>query len=120
MGHPQVRLLGCVTTQTQEGGASPAPTSGEEARLFGGPVGGFVVAGCCELVGLGAVGQHGPDLARAGAGGFEDEVAAVGSPAGTFVAAGVAGELEDVARADVDYVDVVIAGGAAPTEGEEL
>jgi len=71
-------------------------------------------------VGLGAVGQHGPDLAGAGAGGLEDEVAAVGSPAGAFVAAGVARDFKNVARADVHDVDVVVAGGAAPTESDEL
>jgi len=43
-------------------------------------------------VGLGAVGEHGPDLAGAAAGGFEDDVAAVGGPAGAFVATGIAGE----------------------------
>ncbi len=55
--------------------------------LAGGPVGGFVVAGGGELVGSGAIGEHGPNLASATASGFEDDVATVRGPAGAFVAA---------------------------------
>src|SRR5260370_20973844 len=69
---------------------------------------------------LAAVGEHGPDLTSAGAGGFEDEVAAVRSPTGAFVAAGVAGDFEDVAGADVHDVDIVIAGRTAPGKGQKL
>ena len=88
--------------------------------LAGGPVGGFVVAGVSELVRLGAVGEHGPDLARAAASGFEDDVAAIGSPGGAFIAAGIAGNFEDMVRDHVHDVDVVIAGGTTPGKGEKL
>src|SRR5208282_2902253 len=88
--------------------------------LAGGPVGGFVVAAGCELMRGGAIGQHGPDLARAAARGFKDEVAAVGSPTGAFVAAAVAGEFADLVGDDIHDVDVVIAGRTAPGEGEKL
>src|SRR5208282_122484 len=71
-------------------------------------------------VGLGAVGEHGPDLARAGARGLENEVAAVGSPGGAFVAAAIAGDFDNVARGDVHDVDVEIAAGAPPGESEKL
>jgi len=102
-------LLGVMET-----GSGQPPRS----QLFGGPVGGFVVSVGGELVGLGAVGEHGPDLARTGAGGFEDDVAAVRGPAGAFVAAHIASEFEDATGGDVHDVDVVIAGGTAPRKGE--
>jgi len=73
-----------------------------------------------ELAGGGAVGKHGPDLAGAAAGGFEDEVAAVGRPTGTLVAAGIAGDFDGLAGDGVHDVNVVIAAGTAPTEGQEL
>src|SRR5271155_1659696 len=88
--------------------------------LPGGPIGRLVVAGAGELVGLGAVGQHRPDLARAATGGFEDEVAAVWGPAGALVAAGIAGELEELAGGGVHYVEIVVAAGTAPREGQQL
>ncbi len=86
----------------------------------GGPVGRFVVALGGELAGFGTVGEHDPNLARAAASGFEDDMAAIGSPTGAFVAAGVAGNFADGARGDIHDVDVVIAAGTTPTEGEEL
>lgn len=64
--------------------------------LVGGPVGGFVVAGGGELVGRSAVGEHGPDLAGAGASGFKGDVATVGGPGGALIAAGIASELEEM------------------------
>ena len=90
--------------------------------LASGPVGGFVVARVGELVGLGAVGEHGPDLARAAASGLEDDVAAVGSPGGAFVAAGIAGDFDGFVggRGSIHDVDVVIARGTTPGEGKKL
>ena len=73
-----------------------------------------------ELAGIGTIGEHDPDLARATAGGFEDDVSAIGRPTGTFVASGVASNFADGAAGGVHDVDVVIAAGTAPTEGEEL
>src|SRR3974390_44912 len=91
--------------------------SGEkDKRSSGGPVGGFVVAGVGELVRLRAIGEHGPDLAAATASGFKDEVAAVGSPGGAFVAALIASEFADLAGGGVHDVDVIVAGRAAPGE----
>src|SRR5208337_2571940 len=92
----------------------------ECACSFGGPVGGFVVAGEGEFVGLRAVGEHGPDLAGTATSGLEDDVAAVGRPTGALIARGVAGEFDDAAGGDVHDVDVVIAAGAAPGKGEKL
>ena len=71
-------------------------------------------------MGLGAVGEHAPDLARAAASGFEHDVTAIGSPAGAFVAAGVASDFDDFAGGRFHHVDVVVAVGPAPTEGENL
>jgi hypothetical protein len=90
---------GKVRTRTLKtvGSGTQRKMKRNDEGLFGGPVGGFVVAVGGELVRLGAVGEHGPDLAGAAAGGFEDDVAAVRSPTGTFVAAHVAGEFEDAA-----------------------
>lgn len=71
-------------------------------------------------MGLGTVGEHAPDLARAAASRFVHDVTTVGSPAGAFVAAGVAGDLDDFAGGGLHDVDVVIAGRTAPTEGKNL
>src|ERR1700719_1055030 len=71
-------------------------------------------------MGLRAVGEHGPDLALAIARGFEDDVAAVGRPTGALVLATVARDLDDLARGGFHDVDVVIAVGPAPTEGDHL
>lgn len=87
---------------------------------MGGPVGGLVVAGIGELVRLGSVGEHGPDLARAATSGFKDNVATVGSPTGSFIAAGIASDFSGLAGSSVHDVDIVIAAGATPAEGEEL
>jgi hypothetical protein len=54
--------------------------------LPGRPIGRLVVAGGGELAGLGAIGEHGPDLPSASARGFKNDVAAIGSPAGAFIA----------------------------------
>ena len=79
------------------------------------------MAGGGQLVGLRAVGEHGPDLACAGAGGFENDVTAVGSPARALVAALVASDLDGrLGRRGIHNIDVVIAAGASPAEGEEL
>jgi|ERR1700722_9320712 len=71
-------------------------------------------------MGLGAVGEHAPDLARAATSRFEHDVAAVGRPTGTFVAAGVASDFDNFAGGSFHYVDVVVAVGTAPTEGKNL
>src|SRR6267154_1667198 len=71
-------------------------------------------------MGLRAIGKHGPDLALAVAGGLEDDVAAIGSPTGTLVLAAVAGDLTDLAGGGIHDVDVEIAVGASPTEGDHL
>jgi len=60
---------------------------------MGRPIRRLVVAGEGQLVRLGAVREHGPNLAGATAGGFKNEVPAVGSPTGAFIAALVASEL---------------------------
>src|SRR5229473_6920131 len=69
---------------------------------------------------LGAIGQHGPNLARAAACRFKNEVAAVGRPTGALVAALVAGQLDNLAGSGVHDVKVVIVVGAAPTESQQL
>src|SRR5882762_7987521 len=71
-------------------------------------------------MGLRAVGKHSPDLALAVTGGFEDDVAAVGSPTGALVLAAVASDLTDLAGGGIHDVDVEIAIRAAPTEGDHL
>src|ERR1700732_3532693 len=76
--------------------------------LFWRPVGRLVVTVGGELVSLRAVGQHGPDLARAGAGGFEDQVATVRGPARALVASFIAGELDNLLRSRFHDVEVVV------------
>src|SRR5258708_16690104 len=71
-------------------------------------------------MGLCAVGEHGPDLAFAIAGGFKDDVAAVGSPTGTLVLAAVARDLNDLAGSGFHDVDVEIAVRAGPNESDHL
>src|SRR5467141_41927 len=69
---------------------------------------------------LRAVGEHGPYLALAVAGGFKDDVAAVRSPTGPLVLATVAGDLDDLTRGGFHDVDVEIAVRPPPTEGHHL
>ena len=69
---------------------------------------------------FGAVGEHGPNLAGAGARGFKDDVTAVGRPAGTLVAAVVTRELHEFVIDDGHGVNVVISVGTLPTEGEKF
>ena len=88
--------------------------------LAGGPVGRFVVAGGSELMGRSAISEHGPDLARTAAGGFEDDVTTIGSPTGTLIAAGIARELAELVRDNVHDVDIVIARRTSPGKGEKL
>src|ERR1700726_1527203 len=71
-------------------------------------------------MGLGAVGKHTPDLARAAASRFEHDVAAIGSPTGAFIATLIASNLDDFAGGRFHHVDVVVAVGPAPTEGQDL
>ena len=71
-------------------------------------------------MGLCAVGEHTPDLARAAASRFEHDVATIGSPTGAFVAAGVARDFDNFAGRSFHHVDVVIAVRPAPTEGKNL
>src|SRR5271165_893933 len=80
--------------------------------LFPAPVGHEVAPAFCELLLLGAVGEHGPDLAFAVDGALEDDVAAVGRPGGEIVGAGVMGKLLPALGGDVHYVDVLTAGRA--------
>src|SRR5438105_15257030 len=89
---------------------------------MGGPVGRFVVTGEGELVWLGAVGEHGPNLARADPGtrGLKDDVAAIWRPTGTLVAALVASQFDELAGSSVHDVDIVVVVGAAPAEGQQL
>src|SRR5450432_3719709 len=87
---------------------------------MGRPVRRFVVPGHGELVRLSTVGQHGPNLPSTAAGGFENDVTPVRCPTGTLVAARVAGDLDDLMSGRVHDVDVVVAFGAAPTEGQNL
>src|ERR1700730_15336855 len=47
-------------------------------------------------------------------------MATIGRPAGALVAAGVARDFDNFARRCFHYVDVVVAVGAAPTEGKNL
>src|SRR5579863_6369109 len=89
--------------------------------LLGRPVGRFIVAFGGELARLGAVGEHAPDLTRTVARGFEDDMATIGRPARALVAAArVRSEIDDFLRRRIHDVNVVIAVGAPPTEGEEL
>src|ERR1700733_14069697 len=58
-------------------------------------------------------------------GAFEDDVAAVGRPAGEVVASGVMSQLHPALAGDVHDVDVLTAGGsravlAVPAEGEHV
>src|SRR5260370_34867692 len=71
-------------------------------------------------MGLRAVGEHGPYLALAIAGGFKDDVAAVRSPTGPLVLATVASDLNDLARGGFHDVDVEISVRPPPTEGHHL
>src|SRR5690348_16181495 len=87
---------------------------------LGGPVRRFVVAAHGELMGLCTIGEHGPDLALAIARGFENDVAAVGRPTGALVLAAVARDLNNLSSRRVHDVDVEIAVGPAPTEGDHL
>src|ERR1700737_1275554 len=87
---------------------------------FGGPVGRFMVAGGGQLRRLRPIGQHGPDLRGAAASRFENEMAAIGSPAWPFVAALVARQLDKLLRGGIHDVDVVVVVGAAPTESQQL
>jgi len=74
-----------------------------------------------ELAGLGTVGEHGPDLPSASARGFENDVAAIGSPAGTLVAGtSIRCQVDDLERGRLHNVNVVVAVGTPPTEGEDL
>src|SRR5260370_8510683 len=67
-----------------------------------------------------AVGEYGPYLALAVAGGFKEDVAAVRRRAGALVLATVAGDLDDLARGGFHDVDVEIAVRPPPTEGHHL
>src|SRR6266513_417970 len=69
---------------------------------------------------LRTVRKHGPDLAGATAGRFENEMAAVRGPTGTLVAALIAGQFDNLAAGGVHDVDVVVVVGSAPTEGQQL
>src|SRR6267154_3042509 len=71
-------------------------------------------------MGLRAIGKHSPDLALAVARGFKDDVPAVGSPTGALVLAAVAGDLTDLAGGGFHDVDVEVAVGTSPTEGDHL
>ncbi len=67
-----------------------------------------------------AIGKHSPDLALTVAGGLEDDVAAIRSPTGALVLAAVAGDLTDLAGGGFHDVDVEVAVGTSPTEGDHL
>src|ERR1700688_2171406 len=47
-------------------------------------------------------------------------MAAIGRPAGAFIAAGIASNFNNFAGRSFHHVDVVVAVGAAPTEGKNL
>src|SRR5713226_2727488 len=81
------------------------------------PVRRLVVTGGRQLARLGAIGEHGPDLARAAAGRFKNKVPTVGRPTGAFGAALVARQLYNLAGSRVHDVNVVVVIGSTPTEG---
>ena len=81
------------------------------------PVGHKVIARVGELMLLGAVGQHGPDLGVTADGAFKDDVASIGRPGGIVVAPGFVGDLEVLLAGDIDDMNVDAAGiaGAVPS-----
>src|SRR5437588_6834845 len=85
------------------------------------PVGLGISACGSQGMSLGAVGEHGPDLAAA----FEDDMSAVRRPRGEVVASLAMGELHPLMAGDVHEVDVLAAGRTGsvmthPCIGEEL
>src|SRR6266436_2548628 len=84
------------------------------------PVRRFILALLGQLPRACSVGEHGPDLPRARAGRFKYEMAAIRSPAGTFVASYIARQLNQLARGDFHYVEIVISAGPSPAECQQL
>src|SRR5207302_10999115 len=85
-----------------------------------GPVGVPVPPRRSDLLLLFTVRQHHPDLFRARAVGFKNEVAAVRRPRRMLVAARVVGQLYGASGSDFDHVYVVGSGvREAPVEGHE-
>ena len=75
-------------------------------RPIGIPV--FPILG--QLLGVKAVGEHGPNLARARARGFKCQVAAVRRPRGMLVAAGIVRQLDNPSGGNFHNVNVIGSG----------
>src|SRR6516162_529563 len=87
------------------------------------PVRHVVVSLVSQLLLLGAVGEHGPDLAVTVDLSLKHDVPAIGSKAGKIVATRITGKLQPALAGDVHYVDILPAGRArtvfaVPTEGQ--
>src|ERR1700693_42727 len=90
------------------------------ASSLGRPVRRFVLTLIRQLPRLRSISQHGPYLASPRARRFENQVTAIGRPAGTLVASGVARELDKLMAHDVHHVNIVIPTGAPPAKCEQL
>src|SRR5205807_8812144 len=69
---------------------------------------------------LRTVGEHGPNLAFARARGFKNQMAAIGRPTGTLVAALIAGQFENLHGSGIYDVEIVVIVRASPTESQQL
>src|SRR4051812_6279462 len=115
--------LKTISGACQSRGPLTGSGRGKRQGLFPAPVGHEVVAYMGQLVLLGAIGQHCPDLAMSADLSLKDDVPAVWGPGGKIVAAGLMGELQPTLAGDIHDVDVLPARRARPvfaipTEGE--
>src|SRR6266581_3154221 len=92
----------------------------QSIRSTGRPIGRLVMAAGGQLVRLGTVGEHGPNLSRAVTCGLKNKVASIRRPTGTLVAALIAGQLHELPGSRVHDVDIVVVVRTAPTEGQQL
>ena len=94
--------------------------SGTWPGLFGRPIGRFALSLHGQLARIGAIREHGPDLARARARGLENKMPAVGSPTWALVASGVAREFDQSVRSDIHHVKIVVPVRTAPAKSQQL
>src|SRR5580658_3648367 len=90
------------------------------AQLFWRPVGRFVLALIRQLPRQAAIGEHGPDVPRAGARGFENKVTSVGRPAGPLVATLVARQFHELPGHNVHDIDIEITARPWPARCGEV
>src|SRR5271155_3676826 len=89
-------------------------------NLFRRPVGRFVLTLERQLPRQAAIRQHGPDVLRAGARRFKNEVASVGRPTRPFIAALVARQFHELPGNNVHDIDIEITARASPAKCEQL